>query len=32
MEQLKVNQCKNAQTVVDWFIKTEEKSNNKFII
>ena len=32
IEQLIVNQWKNTQTVVDWFIKTEEKSNHKFII
>ena len=32
IEQLIVNQWKNTQTVVDWFIKTEEKSNHKFTI
>ena len=32
IEQLIVNQWKNTQTVFDWFIKIEEKSNHKFII
>ena len=31
-EQLKVNQWKNAQNVIEWFIKIEEKSNHKFIV
>ena len=30
-EQLKVNQWKNTQNVIQWFMKTEEKSNHKFL-
>ena len=32
MEQLKVNQQKNTQKVLDWFIEIEEKNNHKFIM
>ena len=31
-QQLKVNQWKNTQNVVEWFMKIEEKSNHKFIV
>ena len=31
-EQLKVNQWKNTQNVIEWFTKIEEKSNHKFIV
>ena len=30
-QQLKINQWKNTQNVVKWFMKIEEKSNHKFI-
>ena len=30
-QQLKINQWKNIQNVVKWFMKIEEKSNHKFI-
>ena len=30
IEQLKVNQWKNTQNVIEWFTKIEEKSNHKF--
>ena len=32
IEQLKVNQWKNTQNVIEWFTKIEEKSNHKFIV
>ena len=32
MKQLKVNQLKNTQNFIKWFIKTEEKSKHKFIM
>ena len=32
IEQLKVNQWKNTQNVIEWFAKTEVKSNHKFIL
>ena len=32
IKQLKVNQWKNTQNVIKWFVKIEEKSNNKFIV
>ena len=32
MEELKVNQWKNIQNVIEWFMKIEEKSNHKFIV
>ena len=31
-KQLKVNQWKNTQNVIEWFTKIEEKSNHKFIV
>ena len=30
--QLKVNQWKDTQNVIEWLIKTEEKTNHKFIV
>ena len=32
IKQLKVNQWKNTQNVIEWFMKIEEKSNLKFIV
>ena len=32
IEQLKVNQWKNTQSVIEWFMKIEEKSYRKFIV
>ena len=32
IKQLKVNLCKNIQSVIEWFMKIEEKSNHKFIV
>ena len=32
IEQLKVNQWKNTQNIIEWFTKIEEKSNQKFIV
>ena len=32
IEQLKVNQWKNTQNVIEWFTRIEEKSNQKFIV
>ena len=32
IKQLKVNQWKNTQNVIEWFMKTEEKSKQKFIV
>ena len=31
-KQLKVNQWKNTQNVIEWFMKIEEKSKYKFIV
>ena len=32
IKQLKVNQWKNTQNVIEWFMKIEEKSKYKFIV
>ena len=32
IKQLKVNQWKNTQNVIEWFMKIEEKSKQKFIV
>ena len=32
IKKLKVNQWKNTQNVVEWFMKIEEKSKYKFIV
>ena len=32
IKQLKVNQWKNTQNVIEWFTKIEEESNHKFIM